>query len=234
MIKITELNKTYNKGKSTEFHALKGLDFTVNDGEMVANIGKSGAGKSTLLHILGVIDDYDGGEYKLVSDTEIEVGKLNQKKLAEFRNAHVGIVLQDFALVEGYSVIENVMIPLRFSKRKKSEYKTRAMEALKQVGMDDLAKKDVNKLSGGQKQRVAIARAIVNDPDFILADEPTGALDSKTGRLVMDIFHELHEKQGKTIVLITHSNELASETPRIITISDGTIIAEQNREGGVA
>ena len=223
MIKITELNKTYNKGKSTEFHALKGLDFTVNDGEMVAIIGKSGAGKSTLLHILGAIDDYDGGEYKLVSDTEIEVGKLNQKKLAEFRNAHVGIVLQDFALVEGYSVIENVMIPLRFSKRKKSEYKTRAMEALKQVGMDDLAKKDVNKLSGGQKQRVAIARAIVNDPDFILADEPTGALDTETTGQIMSVFKELNEK-GKTIIVVTHDPQVAEQCERVIEISDGKIV----------
>ncbi|MCR4813590.1 MAG: ABC transporter ATP-binding protein [Lachnospiraceae bacterium] len=223
MIKITELNKTYNKGKSTEFHALKGLDFTVNDGEMVAIIGKSGAGKSTLLHILGAIDDYDGGEYKLVSDTEIEVGKLNQKKLAEFRNAHVGIVLQDFALVEGYSVIENVMIPLRFSKRKKSEYKPRAMEALKHVGMDDLAKKDVNKLSGGQKQRVAIARAIVNDPDFILADEPTGALDTETTGQIMSVFKELNEK-GKTIIVVTHDPQVAEQCERVIEISDGKIV----------
>ena len=226
MIKITELNKTYNKGKSTEFHALKGLDFTVNDGEMVAIIGKSGAGKSTLLHILGAIDDYDGGEYKLVSDTEIEVGKLNQKKLAEFRNAHVGIVLQDFALVEGYSVIENVMIPLRFSKRKKSEYKTRAMEALKQVGMDELAKKDVNKLSGGQKQRVAIARAIVNDPDFILADEPTGALDTETTGQIMSVFKELNEK-GKTIIVVTHDPQVAEQCERVIEISDGKIVGQE-------
>ena len=226
MIKITDLNKTYNKGKSTEFHALKGLDFTVNDGEMVAIIGKSGAGKSTLLHILGAIDDYDGGEYKLVSDTEIEVGKLNQKKLAEFRNAHVGIVLQDFALVEGYSVIENVMIPLRFSKRKKSEYKTRAMEALKQVGMDELAKKDVNKLSGGQKQRVAIARAIVNDPDFILADEPTGALDTETTGQIMSVFKELNEK-GKTIIVVTHDPQVAEQCERVIEISDGKIVGQE-------
>ena len=226
MIKITELNKTYNKGKSTEFHALKGLDFTVNDGEMVAIIGKSGAGKSTLLHILGAIDDYDGGEYKLVSDTEIEVGKLNQKKLAEFRNAHVGIVLQDFALVEGSSVIENVMIPLRFSKRKHSEYRPLAMEALKQVGMDDLAKKDVNKLSGGQKQRVAIARAIVNDPDFILADEPTGALDTETTGQIMSVFKELNEK-GKTIIVVTHDPQVAEQCERVIEISDGKIMSRE-------
>ena len=226
MIKITDLNKTYNKGKSTEFHALKGLDFTVNDGEMVAIIGKSGAGKSTLLHILGAIDDYDGGEYKLVSDTEIEVGKLNQKKLAEFRNSHVGIVLQDFALVEGYSVIENVMIPLRFSKRKHGEYKTLAMEALKQVGMDDLAKKDVNKLSGGQKQRVAIARAIVNDPDFILADEPTGALDTETTGQIMGVFKELNEK-GKTVIIVTHDPQVAEQCERVIEISDGKIVEHE-------
>ncbi len=238
MIKVNNLNKTYNKGKSAEFHALKGLSFTVEDGEMVAIIGKSGAGKSTLLHILGAIDNYDEGEYKLISyekieggsknksdsvnEKEIEIGKLNQKKLAEFRNAHVGIVLQDFALVEGYSVIENVMIPLRFSKRKRSEYKTKAMEALKQVGMDDLARKDVNKLSGGQKQRVAIARAIVNDPDFILADEPTGALDTETTAQIMNVFKNLNEK-GKTIIVVTHDPQVAEQCNRIIEISDGKI-----------
>ena len=220
MIRINNLNKIYNKGKATEFQALKDISLEIKKGELVAIIGKSGAGKSTLLHILGAIDNYDGGSYKL---DDIEVGKLNYAKLAEFRNKHVGIVLQDFALIEGYTVIENVMMPLRFSKRSHREYKRLSMEALKQVEMDEIANKDVNKLSGGQKQRVAIARAIVNDPDFILADEPTGALDSKTTEQIMNVFKKLNEK-GKTVIIITHDSQVAAQCERIIEISDGRII----------
>lgn len=220
MIRINNLNKIYNKGKASEFQALKDISLEIKKGELVAIIGKSGAGKSTLLHILGAIDNYDGGSYKL---DDIEVGKLNYAKLAEFRNKHVGIVLQDFALIEGYTVIENVMMPLRFSKRSHREYKRLSMEALKQVEMDEIANKDVNKLSGGQKQRVAIARAIVNDPDFILADEPTGALDSKTTEQIMNVFKKLNEK-GKTVIIITHDSQVAAQCERIIEISDGRII----------
>lgn len=220
MINVNNLHKTYNKGKSTAFHALKGIGFTIDDGELVAVVGKSGAGKSTLLHILGAIDDYDEGSYML---NDVEVGKLGSKQLAEFRNSHVGIILQDFALVEGYSVIENVMIPLRFSKRPRKEYKNLAMEALRQVGMDGLAKKDVNKLSGGQKQRVAIARAIVNNPDFVLADEPTGALDSKTSEQIMGVFEDLN-KAGKTVIIVTHDQEVAARCGRKIVIEDGELV----------
>lgn len=221
MIQVTELHKTYNKGKSSEYHALKGLSFTIEQGELVAIIGKSGAGKSTLLHILGGIDSYDDGTYKM---NDIEVKQLNNSQLAAFRNGNVGIILQDFALIEGYSVIENVMIPLRFGKKyKRSEHKKLAMEALEKVGLAELAKKDVNKLSGGQKQRVAIARAIVNDPDFILADEPTGALDEATGQQILDVFHELNQ-EGKTVVIVTHDNNVAESCGRIIAISDGKII----------
>lgn len=220
MIKVSDLYKTYNKRKSTVFYALKGVSFTIEDGEMVAVVGKSGAGKSTLLHILGAIDDYDEGSYMF---NDVEVGKLGSKKLAEFRNSHVGIILQDFALVEGYSVIENVMIPLRFSKRPRKDYMELAMEALKQVGMDELAKKDVNKLSGGQKQRVAIARAIVNDPDVVLADEPTGALDTKTTEQIMGVLKELNDK-GKTVIIITHDPQVAEVCKRKIEIGDGEIM----------
>lgn len=220
MIKVENLNKIYNKGKASEFHALKDVSFEIKDGELVSVIGKSGAGKSTLLHILGAIDNYDSGSYKL-DDTE--VGKLNAGRLAEFRNKHVGIVLQDFALIEGYSVIDNVMIPLHFSKIPHKEHKSLAMEALKQVEMDDLAKKDVNKLSGGQKQRVAIARAIVTNPDFILADEPTGALDTKTTEQIMKVFKDLNQK-GKTVIIITHDLQVAQSCERTIEISDGKIV----------
>lgn len=221
MIRVTDLQKTYNKETATEFHALKGLSFEVEAGEMVAVVGKSGAGKSTLLHILGAIDSYDGGSYCL---NDVEVGTLNAKQLAAFRNARVGIILQDFALVEGYTVIENVQIPLRFGKTPRKDYERLAMDALRQVEMDDLAKKPVNKLSGGQKQRVAIARAIVNNPDFVLADEPTGALDTTTAGQIMEVFRWLNE-QGKTIIIVTHDMQIAESCGRIITISDGQLVS---------
>ncbi len=220
MIRIENLHKTYNKGKDAEFHALKGIRFTIGDGELCAVVGKSGAGKSTLLHILGAIDNYDEGSYLL---NDIEVGTLKEKELARFRNEHVGIILQDFALVEGYSVIENVMLPLRFGKTSRKDYKTRAMEALKQVDMDELANKSVNKLSGGQKQRVAIARAIVNNPDVILADEPTGALDTATAAQIVGVFRKLNEA-GKTVIIVTHDVQLAEQCGRVLTISDGVLV----------
>lgn len=220
MIQIKNLHKTYNKGKDTEFHALKGISFSIDDGELCAVVGKSGAGKSTLLHILGAIDNYDEGSYLL---NDIEVGALKEKALARFRNEHVGIILQDFALVEGYSVIENVMLPLRFGKAPRREYRSRAMEALKQVDMDELAGKSVNKLSGGQKQRVAIARAIVNNPDIILADEPTGALDTATAAQIVEVFRKLNEA-GKTVIIVTHDVQLAEQCGRVLTISDGVLV----------
>ncbi len=224
MIKLEKINKMYNSGKSTEFHALKDISLAVNEGEMIAIIGRSGSGKSTLLHILGAVDEYDSGSY-IVSDenTSIEIGKLNQREKALFRNNKVGIVLQDFALVEGYNVIDNVMIPLRFSNRKKSTYKNLAMNSLQMVGMEGLYAKEVNKLSGGQKQRVAIARAIVNEPDFILADEPTGALDMITTNQIIDLFCALN-KLGKTIIIVTHDSQVAERCNRRIHIEDGKII----------
>ncbi len=219
MIKIKDLNKYYNRGKSTEFHALKNVSLEIDAGELVAIIGKSGAGKSTLLHVLGGIDSYESGSYTV---NDVEIGTLNSGKLAQFRNSKVGIILQDFALVEGYSVIENVMIPLRFSKVPSKEYKKRSLEALRLVEMEGLANKDVNKLSGGQKQRVAIARAIVNEPDFILADEPTGALDTATTEQIMKVFKELNDN-GKTVIIITHDPQVAECCGRVIEISDGEI-----------
>lgn len=177
MLKIENLTKTYNYKKSNAFTALKDVSLEVEDGEMLAIIGKSGAGKSTLLHIIGCIDKFEKGSY-IIDGTDVH--SLSDNKLAKIRNEKVGIVMQDFALIDEYSVIENVMIPLNFSKKKLGKPKELAMKALERVGIANLAKKPVSKLSGGQKQRVAIARAIVNDPSFILADEPTGALDTKT------------------------------------------------------
>ena len=220
MITLTDVHKIYNPKKTNEFEALKGVSLEIADGEMVAIIGKSGAGKSTLLHILACIDSYESGEYK-IDDTLVK--KLSERKLANIRNEKIGMVMQDFALVEDFSALENVMLPLDFAKKKKPNRKQLAMNALKSVGMDGMAKKTVNKLSGGQKQRVAIARAIVNQPSVILADEPTGALDSKTAAEIMDVFKELHG-QGKTVVIVTHDMGVAEQCGRLIEIADGRIV----------
>lgn len=220
MLKIENLTKTYNYKKSNAFTALKDVSLDVEDGEMLAIIGKSGAGKSTLLHIIGCIDKFEKGSY-IIDGTDVH--SLSDNKLAKIRNEKVGIVMQDFALIDEYSVIENVMIPLNFSKKKLGKPKELAMKALERVGLANLAKKPVSKLSGGQKQRVAIARAIVNDPSFILADEPTGALDTKTSSEIMELFTELN-KSGKTVIIITHDLTVADKCKRKVEISDGRII----------
>lgn len=220
MIKIENLTKTYNYKKSNAFTALTDVSLTINDGEMVAIIGKSGAGKSTLLHIIGCIDTFESGTYQI---DDIDVHKLSDKKLAKIRNEKVGIVMQDFALVEEYTVIENVKIPLYFGKKQKGKLKDLALDALEKTGIRELANKPVNKLSGGQKQRVAIARAIVNSPSFILADEPTGALDTKTSAEIMDLFKSLNS-EGKTVIIITHDMGVADACKRKIEISDGKIV----------
>ena len=220
MIKIENLTKTYNYKKSNAFTALTDVSLTVEDGEMLAIIGKSGAGKSTLLHIIGCIDTFEKGTYTL---DDISVHKLSDKKLAQIRNQKVGIVMQDFALVEEYTVLENVKIPLYFARKKKGSSNKLALDALEKVGMKELAKKPVNKLSGGQKQRVAIARAIVNNPSFLLADEPTGALDTKTSAEIMALFKSLND-EGKTVMIITHDPTIAGSCKRQIEISDGKII----------
>ena len=220
MIEIKNINKTYNKGKANAFQALKDVSLTIEDGEMVAIIGKSGAGKSTLMHIIGCIDDFESGTYILNGD---DISSIKEGKRAKIRNKDIGIVMQDFALVEDYTAIENVMIPLYFTKGKLLESKkTIARKALEKVGIGELASKKVNKLSGGQKQRVAIARAIVNNPSILLADEPTGALDVKTSAEIMGVFKELNE-QGITVIIITHDMEVAEGCERVIEISDGQI-----------
>ena len=220
MIILQNIKKVYNAGKSNAFEALHDVSLEIADGEMTAVIGKSGAGKSTLLHILACIDSCENGDYRIDGES---VSRLSERKAAQIRNEKIGIVMQDFALVEDFSALENVMLPLDFARKKKPNRKQLAMNALQSVGMGDYAKKPVNKLSGGQKQRVAIARAIVNEPSVILADEPTGALDSKTAAEIMNVFHELH-KRGKTIIIVTHDMEVAKQCGRIIEISDGSII----------
>ncbi len=221
MIKLDNIVKIYNPKKANEFEALHGVSAEIKDGELVAIVGKSGAGKSTLLHILACIDNYQGGEY-VIDDTVVK--KLSESQYARIRNEKVGMVMQDFALVEDFSALENVMIPLNFSKKKIKNKKAKAMEALKLVGIEELAKKPCNKLSGGQKQRVAIARAIANEPSMILADEPTGALDTKTSAEIMELFKNLN-KQGRTVVIVTHDPLVAQQCDRIIEISDGEIVA---------
>lgn len=221
MIQIKNLVKVYNKGKTNEFCALKGIDLSIDEGEMVAIIGKSGARKSTLLHILAAIDSYDKGSY-LVDG--VSVGDLKEKDRARFRNQKIGIVMQDYALIDEYTIEENVQIPLIFGKVKGNDVRReKIMTALKNVGLDELAKKPVRQLSGGQKQRVAIARALVNNPAFLLADEPTGALDSKTSGEIMDVFEKLNQG-GKTVIIVTHDMEVAARCGRVIEISDGEIV----------
>ena len=221
MIKLDNIVKVYNPKKSNEFEALHRVSCEIDDGEMVAIIGKSGAGKSTLLHILACIDNYQNGEYT-IDDTLVK--KLSEKQYAKIRNEKIGMVMQDFALVEDFTALENVLIPLNFSKKKIKNKKEKALSALKSVGICDLAKKPCNKLSGGQKQRVAIARAIVNDPAMILADEPTGALDTKTSAEIMQLFKDLNA-QGRTVVIVTHDPKVAAQCDRTIEISDGNIVA---------
>lgn len=221
MIEIKNLVKVYNKGKTNEFCALKGIDLSIEEGEMVAIIGKSGAGKSTLLHILAAIDSYDKGSY-LVDG--VSVGDLKEKDRARFRNQKIGIVMQDYALIDEYTIEENVQIPLIFGKVKGNDVRRgKIMTALENVGLAELAKKPVRQLSGGQKQRVAIARALVNNPAFLLADEPTGALDSKTSGEIMDVFEKLNQG-GKTVIIVTHDMEVAARCGRVIEISDGEIV----------
>ena len=222
MIEINNITKKYNPNKPNEFTALKGVSLTFADGEMTAVIGKSGAGKSTLLHILACIDSYQQGEYKIDG---ILVKEFSECNLAHIRNEKIGMVMQDFALIEDFTALENTMLPLDFAQKKKTNRRETAINALKSVGMEKYANNYVNKLSGGQKQRVAIARAIVNNPSIILADEPTGALDSKTATEIMEVFKSLNAN-GKTIIIVTHDIGIANQCNRIIEISDGVIISD--------
>jgi len=222
MIKLQEIKKTYNKGKSNAFEALHGISMTIEDGEMVAIVGTSGAGKSTLLHILAFIDAADEGEYILEGK---DVTHLSDKEKAQIRASQVGLVMQDYALVEDFSAMENVLLPLdfdRIQKRSAKEKKELAKKALEQVDMSEFIKKKCSQLSGGQKQRVAIARAIVNDPKIIIADEPTGALDSGNATQIMEIFKKIKEN-GRTVIFVTHDKNIAEYADRIIEIKDGCI-----------
>ena len=223
VIDMKGIIKKYYVGQPNELEILHGIDLKVYDGEFVAVVGESGSGKSTLMNIIGALDRPTEGVYFFNGE---DISKLSDKQLSKIRNQTIGFVFQNFNLISRTSAIKNVELPMVYSHVPRKERNERARQLLDMVGMSERSTHNPNELSGGQKQRVAIARAMSNDPALILADEPTGALDSKTGRTIMNIFHELH-KQGKTIVLITHSPELASETERIVTISDGMIIGDR-------
>ena len=227
VIRMENIVKTYYLGKPNELEILHGINLTVNKGEFVSIVGESGSGKSTLMNIIGVLDRQTQGDYYLEGQ---DVNGMSDEVRSAIRNRRIGFVFQNFNLLPRANALKNVMVPLLYGEEHSKNGKEHAMEMLKMVGMEDRADHRTNELSGGQKQRVAIARAMINDPAIILADEPTGALDSKTGHMVMDLFHKLHEEQGKTIVLITHSQELAQETERIVTLLDGQIVADNGGE----
>ena len=227
VIQMEKIVKTYYEGKPNELEILHGINLNVNKGEFISIVGESGSGKSTLMNIIGVLDRQTDGTYYLEGQ---DVGEMSDEVRSAIRNRRIGFVFQNFNLLPRANALKNVMVPLMYGGERPRSQRERAMEMLAMVGMEDRANHRPNELSGGQKQRVAIARAMINDPAIILADEPTGALDSKTGHMVMDLFHKLHEEQGKTIVLITHSQELAAETQRIVTLLDGEIVAEKGGE----
>jgi putative ABC transport system ATP-binding protein len=219
--------KSFYIGTPNQLNILKGLDITVKEGEFVSIIGTSGSGKSTLMNIIGALDRATSGEYILDSTN---INDISDDGLSEVRNKKIGFVFQTYNLIPRSTALSNVELPMLYKGAGKKERKERAEELLELVGMKERMTHQPSELSGGQKQRVAIARALVNNPSIILADEPTGALDSATGRMVMDLFHKIHEEEGKTIILITHNNELAEETERIITLRDGNITSVEQNE----
>ena len=224
VIEMEGLIKRFYVGKPNELQILNGIDLNVRNAEFVSIVGVSGSGKTTLMNIIGALDRPTEGKYILDGHN---IGELNDNALSEIRNRKIGFVFQTFNLVPRNSALKNVELPMLYAGMPRSGRVKRARELLELVEMGDREHHLPNELSGGQKQRVGIARAMANDPAIILADEPTGALDSKTGRMVMDLFHKLHKEEGKTIVLITHNQDLANETERILTIFDGRIVSEK-------
>ena len=223
LIEMKEIIKAYNIGLESEIEILHGIDLKIYEGEFVAIVGESGSGKSTLMNIIGVLDKQTEGEYYLDG---IDIKNANEEEMNVIRNKKIGFVFQNFNLIGRTSALKNVELPMLYAGVPAEERTKRAKELLSKVGMASRANHMPNELSGGQKQRVAIARSLVNNPSIILADEPTGALDSETSTMVMNIFNDLNKNQGKTIILITHSKEIAEQCPRIVTIKDGEIIKD--------
>ena len=228
IIKLDNIVKKFYIGEPNELTVLKGISLEVFEGEFVSVVGASGSGKSTLMNIIGVLDRPTEGEYILDG---IDINESEDNELSKIRNEKIGFVFQTYNLISKTNALKNVELPLLYKGVPKQERIKRAKELLELVEMGNRMKHLPEELSGGQKQRVAIARAMANEPSIILADEPTGALDSVTGRKVMDLFHKLNKEQGITIVLITHSPELAEETDRIITLKDGEIVGERKGTG---
>ena len=227
VIDLKNIVKKFYVGKPNELEILHGISLQVQRGEFVSVVGQSGSGKSTLMNIIGILDRPTSGEYYLDG---LDIRTAKDTELSHIRNQKIGFVFQTYNLVARTNALRNVELPMLYAGVPRKERRERAEYYLEIVGMKDRMLHKPDELSGGQKQRVAIARAMANHPSIILADEPTGALDSKTGRTVMDLFHQFHEEQGKTIVLITHSDELAEETERIITIRDGSVMGERKGE----
>lgn len=224
IIQAENIVKKFKTGMHAELEILHGINLKVEKGEFVSIVGMSGSGKTTLMNIIGILDKPTGGDFYLDG---INIGKAKEKELSSIRNDKIGFVFQTYNLIARSSAQKNVELPMLYAGKRRRERADRAVELLELVGMKERMNHTPDELSGGQKQRVAIARALANTPSILLADEPTGALDPQTGRSVMDLFHKMNEEQGITIVLITHSNELAEETGRILTLKEGKIVGER-------
>jgi len=222
MIVINDLTKVFSMGEN-EVHALDGASFNIEKGEMVAIMGPSGSGKSTLMSIVGCLDAPTSGSY-ILDDNPVE--KMSDSQLAEVRSRKIGFVFQQFNLLSRTSALENVMLPLSYTNLGARASREKALRALERVGLKDRVNHHPSELSGGQQQRVAIARALVNDPAILIADEPTGALDSKTGAEIMDLFQTLHHDYGQTVLLVAHDAFIARHTERVIRLADGHIISD--------
>lgn len=220
LIKMEDIKKSFNIGKENELEILHGINFEVNDGDFVSVVGQSGSGKSTLMNIIGLLDRQTSGYYEL---NGVDISTLKDSDLSGYRSKKIGFVFQNFNLIPRSNALKNVELPMTYAGLGKKERTERAERLLEIVEMKDRMDHLPNELSGGQKQRVAIARSMANNPDIILADEPTGALDSKTGRNVMDLFHKLNKEDKRTIIIITHNMELAKEAGRIYKMTDGLL-----------
>ena len=222
MVSIKNLHKSYKMGDSS-LHVLKGIDLNIEEGEMVAIMGSSGSGKSTLLNIIGILDEHDKGEYTLDG---VEIKNLNEKKAAQYRNKFLGFVFQSFNLINFKNALENVGLPLYYQGLGRKERQEKALFHLEKVGLKDWATHLLNELSGGQKQRVAIARALASQPKLLLADEPTGALDSTTSAEIMQFLQQLND-EGKTLLIVTHETDISKMCKRVVRLKDGVIMEDK-------